>query len=390
MPLAVTSQYAILSVSMIDITPPKPALSRRHRRTHRLRTWVHEHPQHALGIAGLLVIVLAFAVATAVYFLAAPADTVRPIAHVLKPALKKPAPVVYYSPLTGAKVPSEAATKLPVTGIMIENSPDARPQSGLKQAGIIYEAIAEGGITRFLALYQESQPQLIGPVRSLRMYFLDWATPYQASITHFGGSAASLAEVSNGNYRNLDLMRDGSSYYWRATDRYAPHNVYTSFAKLDALNSSKKYTTSSFTAWPRTDDKASDTPNATSVDIHISGPVYDSHYTYDSASNTYLRNVNGQASVDREAGQLAPSVVVAMKVNMSLVMQDGYREDITTSGSGDATIFQNGVANPCTWQKNSRTDSLKFIDANGKEIPLDRGQTWVVAVPNGSGSVSWQ
>lgn len=94
MPLAVTSQYAILSVSMIDITPPKPALSRRHRRTHRLRTWVHEHPQHALGIAGLLVIVLAFAVATAVYFLAAPADTVRPIAHVLKPALKKPAPVV--------------------------------------------------------------------------------------------------------------------------------------------------------------------------------------------------------------------------------------------------------------------------------------------------------
>ena len=371
---------------MIDITPPKSTPVR----GHRLRAWVHKHPQHALGIAGLLVIVLAFATATAVYFLAKPTDKVLPVAHIVKKVPKQIAPVVYYSPLTGAIVPDEATTRLPVTGIMIENSPDARPQSGLKQAGIVYEAIAEGGITRFLALYQEAKPQLIGPVRSLRMYFLDWATPYQASITHFGGSAASLAMVSNGNYRNLDLMADGSSYYWRATDRYAPHNVYTTFAKLDALNSSKGYTTSGFTPWPRADGKASAAPNATSVDIQISGPLYNSHYTYDSASNTYLRNVDGQASTDREGGQLAPSVVIAMKVNMSLVLQDGYREDITTSGSGDATIFQNGVATTCTWQKNSQADSLRFIDASGKEIPLNRGQTWVVAVPNGSGSVSWQ
>lgn len=374
---------------MIDITPPKSTPVRRHRWTHRLRAWVRKHPQHALGIAGLLVVVLAFGVAAAVYFLATPTDRVQPIAHIFKKVAKKPAPV-YYSPLTGVKVPSEADTKLAVTGIMIENSPDARPQSGLKQAGIVYEAVAEGGITRFLALYQEGKPQLVGPVRSLRMYYLDWAAPYQASITHFGGSAASLAEASNGNYRNLDLMQNGSSYYWRATDRYAPHNVYTTFAKLDALNSSKGYTTSSFTAWPRTDGKTSATPDATSVSIHISGPAYDSHYAYDSASNTYLRNINGQASVDREDGQFSPSVVVAMKVNMSLVMQDGYREDIATSGSGDVTVFQNGVATPGTWQKNSRTDSLKFIDAAGKEIPLNRGQTWVVAIPNGSGSVSWQ
>ena len=222
------------------------------------------------------------------------------------------------------------------------------------------------------------------------MYYLDWAAPYQASITHFGGSAASLAEVSNGSYRNLDLMSSGSSYYWRATDRYAPHNVYTTFAKLDALNSSKNYVTSTFTPWPRTDGKASGAPNASSVDIHISGPLYDSHYTYDAASNTYLRNVNGQASVDREDGQLAPSVVIAMKVNMSIVMQDGYRENITTSGSGEVTIFQNGMATGGTWQKSSRTDPLKFTDSTGKEIVLNRGQTWVVAVPNGSGSVSWQ
>ena len=375
---------------MIDITPPKSASSKRRHPAHRLRTWIHEHPQHAFGISGLIVIALAFAVAMGIYLFATPKDSPQPVVASKKTVVKKPAPTIYYSPLTGSKVANEAATTLPVTGIMIENSPDARPQSGLKQAGIVYEAIAEGGITRFLALYQENKPQLIGPVRSLRMYFLDWAAPYQASITHFGGSAASLAEVSNGNYRNLDLMNAGSSYYWRATDRYAPHNVYTSFDKLDALNASRQYTTSSFTAWPRQDGKASDTPNASTVDIHVSGPLYDSHYVYDAATNTYLRNINGQPSVDREDGQLSPSVVIAMKVDMKLVLQDGYREDITTSGSGDAIIFQNGVATACTWQKNSRTDSLKFVDANGKEIPLNRGQTWVVAVPNGSGSVTWQ
>lgn len=371
---------------MIDITPPKTPPMRK----SRMRAWIHAHPRRTYALVGIGVIVLAGAVAGIVYALAQPVDKPQLVITTKKPAPKPAAPVVYYSPLTGDKVADEATTKLPVTGIMIENSPDARPQSGLKQAGVVYEAVAEGGITRFLALYQETKPQLIGPVRSLRMYYLDWATPYQASITHFGGSAASLDEVGNGNYRNLDLMRDGGQYYWRATDRYAPHNVYTNFDKLDALNASKGYTTSAFTAWPRQDGKPSDQLNATTVDLHISGPLYDSHYTYDSVSNTYLRNVNGQASTDREDGQIAPRVVIAMKIDMSIVLQDGYREDITTSGSGQAIIFQNGVATPCTWQKNSRTDPLRFIDANGKDVPLDRGQTWIAAIPNGSGNVSWQ
>lgn len=374
---------------MIDIPPPESTPVRRHKRFHRLRLWIHKHPQHALGIAGLIVIVLTFATATTVYLLAKPADK-PPVSNVKSKPAKKAAPKVYYSPLTGAKVADESVIKLPVTGIMIENSPDARPQSGLKQAGIVYEAIAEGGITRFLAVYQESKPQMIGPVRSLRMYFLDWATPYNASVTHFGGSAASLSEVSNGSYRDLDLMHSSSKYYWRATDRYAPHNVYTTFDKLDDLNSSKSYNTSSFVSWPRQDAKPSDAPNATSVTINVSGPSYDSHYVYDATSNSYVRSVAGQASIDREDGQIAPAVVVAMKVNMSLVLQDGNREDITTSGSGEATIFQNGVATNATWRKEGRSSSLKFTDAEGKDIPLNRGQTWVVAVPNGSGSVSWQ
>lgn len=359
-------------------------LSVPHRWFPRLREWLHQRPYRIYLMIGLLLI-LAELIAVAIMF-AMPQKAVDTTP--LK-VIKKPAPVIYYSPLTGAKVANEAATTQAVTGIMIENSPDARPQSGLKDAGIIYEAVAEGGITRFLALYQEGKPQLIGPVRSVRMYYVDWVAPYNAGIAHIGGSAAALSEVRNGSYRDLDQFFN-SAYYWRATDRYAPHNVYTSFAKLDELNAAKGYTSSSFTGFVRKDSKASTTTDATSIDLTISSALYNPHYDYDTGTNTYLRSVNGTASNDREGGQLAPSVVVALKVDMVNVMEDGWRESITTTGTGMAYVFQNGTVIECTWHKASRSEPLELLDASGKSIALNRGQTWIAAIPNSGGGVTWK
>lgn len=304
----------------------------------------------------------------------------------------KPAPEApkFYSPLTGNLVDSEAATTQPVTGIMIENSPDARPQSGLKNSGVVFEAIAEGGITRFLALYQEQKPQLIGPVRSVRMYYVDWVAAFNASVAHVGGSSAALTEVRNGNYRDIDQFFNGA-YYWRATDRYAPHNVYTSFEKLDALNAKKGYTSSTFTGFTRKDSKAVATPNATSIDVTISGPLYNSHYAYNATTNTYDRSEGGAAHMDREDGQISPRVVIVLKVAESTVFEDGYREDINAIGTGVADIFQDGTVQEVTWTKNSKADQIKFTDASGQDVPLARGQTWITAVPaNRGGGVSWQ
>jgi hypothetical protein len=120
-------------------------------------------------------------------------------------------PPKFYSNLTGNLVESDAVSKQAVTGIMMENSPDARPQSGLKDSGVVFEAIAEGGITRFLVLYQEQKPQLIGPVRSVRMYYVDWVAGFNASVAHVGGSAAALSEVRNGNYRDIDQFFNAST-----------------------------------------------------------------------------------------------------------------------------------------------------------------------------------
>jgi hypothetical protein len=352
----------------------------------RLRTWVRAHPRKTFAIASVAIVLIAGGITYAIL-------SHKPTAVVKKAAVQsasKPAPAVkYYSPLTGEAVANETATKQAVTAIMIENSPDARPQSGLKQAGVVFEAVAEGGITRFLTLHQQDKPQLIGPVRSVRMYYVDWLAPFNASVAHVGGSAAALAEVRNGNYRDIDQFFNAGSY-WRASDRYAPHNVYTSFEKLDALNQAKGYTESAFTGFSRVDGKPSEAPNATNIAIAISGPTYNSNYVYDKATNTYAKSQAGAPHLDREDGQITPSVVIALKVSMTRIMEDGYRESITTTGTGEAVIFQNGTAQTVTWHKADRMTQLSFTDSAGDDVPLIRGQTWIAAVPNGTGGVTWQ
>lgn len=351
----------------------------------KLRNWIKKHPTATYIIAGAALILVASLVTFALLY-KAPVEVAAPT--VVAPA-KKPAPQKYYSPLTGIEVATDDATKQAATAIMIENSPAARPQSGLAQSGTVYEAIAEGGITRFLALYQQDKPELIGPVRSLRMYYVDWLAPYNASVAHVGGSAAALAEVRNGNYRDIDQFSN-SGTYWRSADRYAPHNVYTNFERLDALNQAKNYTTSTFTGFSRVDGKPAAAPTATSIAINFSSALFNTSYAYNGETNTYVRSQGGAPHNDREKGAIAPSVVVAMRVDMRHVREDGNRESITTTGTGKATIFQNGTTQEVTWHKADRATHISFTDETGADVPLVRGQTWIAAVPNQTGSVSWQ
>lgn len=360
-------------------------LSSRPRFLTRVVHWCVTHRPWPLIIASALLVVIAAGVS---YLILNQPEQKLAVAQTAPKPKPAPAPV-FYSPLTGNKVADEAATKQAVTAIMIENSPNARPQSGLKQAGVVYEAVAEGGITRFLTIHQENKPQLIGPVRSLRMYYVDWLAAYDASVAHVGGSAAALAEVRNGGYRDIDQFFNSGSY-WRASDRYAPHNVYTSFERLDALNQAKGYTSSSFTGFARAEGKPVDTPTASQVTINISSQPYNTSYTYDKVTNTYQRFLGGAPHLDREDGQITPSVIVAMKVDMTRILEDGYRESINTIGSGSAVIFQNGTATEATWHKPDRKTGITFTGTDGQIIPLVRGQTWIAAVPNSTGSVSWQ
>ncbi|MDR3298233.1 MAG: DUF3048 domain-containing protein [Candidatus Nomurabacteria bacterium] len=305
--------------------------------------------------------------------------------------------IVYYSHLTGREVANKASETQAATCIMIENSPDARPQSGLKDAGVIYEAIAEGGITRFMAIYQESKPNFIGPVRSVRLYYAHWAKPYNCSIAHAGGASDALALIRNvaNGYRDIDEFQN-SSAYWRQSGRYAPHNLYTSFERLDKLNTSKGYISSIFEGFERLDaDDAPAIPDKTvsNITIKMSSALYNPVYTYDAETNTYLRSHQSggkhfDKAQDGSLKQYAPSTVVAIGVQ-PVSRPDSAYANYTTTGSGTAYVFQNGSVVEGKWSRPTVDDELKLLDGNGNVILLNRGQTWISAYPNNSGSVSW-
>jgi hypothetical protein len=356
----------------------------------RLQDFTYSHKKLAIGLSASMTLLAVTSVATTWYFLP-PQQEVNTTAQpeqAQELAAPTAAPKKYYSPLTGVEVADEAATKRQVTGIMIENSPSARPQSGIKEAGVVFEAIAEGGITRLATLHQEDRPGTIGPVRSIRPYYLDWMAPFDASISHVGGSANALATVRNGSFKDIDQFFNGASY-WRATDRVAPHNVYTNSDRLDALNQKKGFVSSSFTSWPRKKDTPTATPTASTINISVSSPTYNVRYEYDKNGNKYNRFIGGAASTDRELGQVTPKVVIALKVPTHLGMEDGPREQMTTDGHNDALIFQDGTVIKAVWRKTGQKNQMTFYDKNGHIVALNPGQTWITVVAPEK-AVSWQ
>lgn len=294
----------------------------------------------------------------------------------------------YYSKLSGVQVADEAALTKPVTAVMIENSPDARPQSGLAEAEVVFEAVAEGGITRFIALYQNNQPSLIGPVRSVRPYYIMWAAGFDPSIAHIGGSYEALTMVRSGNY-GVDIDQFfNADYYWRAADRAAPHNVYTNGKRLSALNAAKKKTKSTFDFAPRVNEKKVANPDASTIDITVSAGSFNIRYNYESATNSYDRKQGAVAHKDREKGQISPKVVIVMKTAISTA-SDGLHQTIQTTGKGTAYVFQNGTIIKGTWSKPSAKGQLTFRDEDGKEISLVRGQTWITTIAKDK-KVTWE
>lgn len=345
--------------------------------------WITKHKKSSILILSLVFVLIS----SLIYYILLSSNTTSTKLEIATTQVQKPVEK-FYSPLTGLEVKDKASTTQAVTGIMIENSPDARPQSGIKNSGVVFETIAESTITRFLVIYQEQKPQLIGPVRSVRPYYVDWVAAFDASIAHIGGSKLALDEVRNGNYRDIDQFFNASTY-WRATDRYAPHNVYTSFEKIDALNTKKGYTSSSFSGFKRKDSKAIETPTATKVSVKMGDTIYDSSYVYNPETNLYSRSVGGKAHIDREEGQITPRVVIVMKAIMSQVFEDGWRESIQTIGKGDAFIFQDGSVTKANWSKSSKKEQVKFLDQDNNEIALAKGQTWITIIPQQTGDVSW-
>lgn len=309
-------------------------------------------------------------------------ETPKPKAAVQKVVKAKPKPVVpklVPSILSGLPVDPSVNTR-PVTAVMIENSMEARPQSALGQASVVFEAIAEGGITRFLALYQDTEPADIGPVRSARPYYIQWSMGFDAGYAHVGGSPEALINIKEWGTRDLDQFSNSGAYR-RIPTRYAPHNVYTTMSNLNQLQAAKGYTTSTYTGFARKKNATpAKVPTAKTVDIRISGPLYNVHYDYNPATNTYNRSQGGTPHMDAlDNTQISPAVVVVLAVPYA-IQSDGKHSEYQTIGSGGAYIYQDGTVTSGTWTKPDLKSQITFTDAAGKPLLLNPGKTWLTAV----------
>lgn len=352
-------------------TGEKPKLAKKKRLHLTKKQWIN------VGIAAVIVLIGGGYLTWKLLH----KEPAQPVAVVQEPA-PEPAPTTERSNLTGVEVPIGTNESTPVTAIMIENSPDARPQAGLRDAGVVYEAITEGGITRFAALFQESKPDYIGPVRSARPQFLDFIKPYDAPIAHAGGSGEALARIRNEGFKDLDYTIAGGAYE-RISTRYAPHNLYTSRAKLLAEQKTRGWTKSKFTGMKRTDEEhKATTPTAKTITFSISSYLYNPTFSYDATSNAYRRSEGGQPHVDDKSGkQITPKVVVALVMPHSY---SGIYSVYADKGSGPAYVFQDGTVTKVTWKKANAATQLSLVDSNGSDVALNAGQTWFTLVSSTS------
>jgi hypothetical protein len=283
---------------------------------------------------------------------------------------------------------SESATwknRTPLA-VIIENHLDSRPQSGLGSADLVYEALAEGGITRQMGIFLTNLSDVnIGPIRSMRVYFLDWLEEYSALAAHVGGNVHALARIIPEHVKDLDQFYNSASYL-RTTDRFAPHNVYSSIAKLWSLGTSKSYTGfQNFHSYTFKDEaSATSRPAAQKISLSFLGDInYQVVWTYVPADNAYLRVVGGVPAIDRNLNkQIEAKTVIVQVIPYTFFTGDEKGAlNMQDIGSGKAYVFEDGLTTNATWSKVDRTSRTIFNDAAGKEIPLNRGQIWIEAVP---------
>jgi len=312
----------------------------------------------------------------------------------------------------------------PIVAI-IENHEESRPVEGVTRADVVYEAVAEGGITRFLTVFYcgaAAEDVKIAPVRSARVYYVDWAAEYGTDpiFMHVGGAnnfsgsgdtvktAQALELLENLGWRvpqgnDFDTTYDsGFPVFWRNYERLG-HEIATEHTMTASLDAAYKEAAKrgysakgpnnrawdkAYTSWKFVDDNPAGSPEATEIafDFWEDKPEYSVSWQYDAGANQYLRSVDGKKFIDQayDNVQVTSKNVVIQFVRETGPVDRNMHMLYTTVGEGKTVVFQNGEAIQGTWEKDSRTGRTKFYNKKGTEISFVRGEIWIEAVPFGN------
>lgn len=286
-------------------------------------------------------------------------------------------------PLTGLAADEAEETKQRPIAVMVNNHPKARPQSGLSQADLVFEILAEGNITRFLAIYQSNLPDVVGPVRSAREYYFNLADAYDAIYVYHG--AANFIEdmiqtkgVENINGATYD--NDGRVFK-RESFREAPHNSYLQLQEVNGVAEEKGYETTATTpALNFSDEDISGEPAELVTIAYSSSRTV--QYDYNEESESYYRSSDGEQSVELNTDEPIEVDNVFIIETVHEVIDDEGRRQVDLQAGGQAYLMQKGVVRQVEW---AMTDHGIVPVEDGKELDLTPGQTWVNVIPTSPG-----
>jgi len=271
--------------------------------------------------------------------------------------------------------------------VMIDNHKAALPQDGLNNAYMVYEIIVEGGESRLMALFKGQNLEKIGPVRSSRHYFLDYALENDAIYVHYGWSPQAQYDISNLGVNNINGISESESSFWRVKDKRAPHNVATSTAKILSIAERKGYKTTSTKKsvlnYVTDEVELTDGQNAEKITIPYSYSN-DVEYTYDATTKRYQRYSKGVKETDWSTGENVTTKNIIITFAKNSVLNDGENKDrqtLSNVGTLNGYYITNGKAIKITCEKTSRSAQTVYKDLDGNEIKVNDGNTYVQICP---------
>ncbi len=299
------------------------------------------------------------------------------------------------SPLTGKPV-EEGVLEIRPSVVMLDNHYGARPQAGLSQADHIYEILAEGRITRYMAVFQSGSPSPVGPVRSARPYFIDRALEYDPYYVHVGGSMQAMTDIINLNMADIDGLSSGGNVFWRTRHKKIPHNMYSSIEAIQKESQRKGYRQEGSFGGAKYSETLQELGGApcTYVKAVYKQPSsrdsvgYYIEFSFNASTGKYERLVNGVAHLDENNDvQLVADNIIIQKATHKVIDDEG-RRNISLIGEGSGYFISNGEKLEITWSKADRYARTVYKDSTGSEIVFNPGVTWFQIV-EGESTLGW-